>query len=152
MPAEQLFVETALKFVKAGGFLVIVVPDGIVNNPSLRFIRSWLLRRSRLVASVGLPKTTFAASKGINNASVLIAQKLSIEEARQADSGVLQSTYNVFMSSPRTAGINSRTKPIYMRQPDGQEMVDESGTRTRNDEIAGVAERFRAWLRVESSI
>lgn len=151
MPAEQLFIETALRFVKSGGYLVIVVPDGIVNNPGLQFIRSWLLRRTRIVASVGLPKTTFAASKGINNPTVLIAQKLSPEEAKQADSGVLQATYNVFMSTPKSAGINSRALPIYLRHPDGREMVDDNGDRIRDDEINSVVDAFQQWLQVESS-
>ena len=146
MPAEQLFVETALGFLKPGGYLVIVVPDGIVNNPGLQFIRSWLLKRSRIVASVGLPKTTFKASGGINNPTVLIVQKLSQNEAKQADSGVLQATYNVFMSTPQTSGINNRTKPIYMRRPDGHEMVDENGDKIRDDEIGGVVEKFREWV------
>ena len=152
MPAEQLFIETALKFVKPGGYLVIVVPDGIVNNPGLHFIRSWLLRRTRIVASIGLPKTTFAASKGINNPTVLVAQKLSPQEAQQADAGVLQATYNVFMSTPKTAGINSRAQSIYLRQPDGREMVDDNGDRIRDDEISGVVDAFNRWLNVESSI
>ena len=151
MPAEQLFIETALHFVKPGGYLVIVVPDGIVNNPGLQFIRSWLLCRTRIVASVGLPKTTFAASKGINNPTVLIAQKLSPEEAMQADSGILQATYNVFMSTPKSAGINSRALPIYLRHPDGREMVDDNGDRIRDDEIDRVAHAFQRWLQVESS-
>ena len=152
MPAEQLFVETALHFVKPGGYLVIVVPDGIVNNPGLRFIRSWLLRRTRIIASIGLPKTTFAASKGINNPTVLIAQKFSSEEASLADKGLLEATYNIFMSRPRTSGINARTKPIYLRHDDGQEMVDDDGEKIRDDEVGGVANKFRAWLNRESSI
>ena len=76
----------------------------------------------------------------------------SREEAQQADAGILHATYNVFLSTPRTAGINSRTKPIYMRQPDGQEIADEHGEKIRDDEIRGVADQFRKWLRVESSI
>ena len=152
IPAEQLFVEAALGFLKPGGYLVIVVPDGIVNNPGLQFIRSWLLRRSRIIASVGLPKTTFKASGGINNPTVLIVRKLSPDEARQADSGVLPSTYNVFMSIPRTSGINNRTQPIYMRQPDGHEMVNDNGDKIRDDEIGGVVEKFREWLRGEGAV
>ena len=152
LPAEQLFVEAAMRFVKPGGYLVIVVPDGIVNNPSLRFIRSWLLRRSRIVASVGLPKTTFAASKGINNPTVLIVRKFNRDEAQQADAGVMAASYDVFMSRPETAGVNLRNKPIYLAQPDGQEIVDEDGRKVRNDEIGGVADAFNDWLSLESSI
>ena len=152
MPAEQLFIEAAMRFLKPGGYLVIVVPDGIVNNPGLEFIRSWLLRRSRIVASVGLPKTTFSASKGIKNPTVLIIQKFTADEARNADSGILNSAYNVFMSTPRTAGIDNRAKPIYLRQPDGRQIIDDNGDRIRDDEIGGVVDAFRDWLRVESSI
>ena len=52
MPAERLFIEAASRFLKPGGFLAIVLPDGILNNPSTRFIRSWLLQRFQIVAVV----------------------------------------------------------------------------------------------------
>lgn len=146
LPAEQLFVEAALQFLKPGGYLVIIVPDGIVNNPGLKFIRSWLLRRTRIVASVGLPKTTFAASKGIKNPTALIVQKLSKSEAKNADAGVLLSTYKVFCSTPKSAGIDQRAKPVYRQLPDGQEIADNHGYRIRDDEISGVADAFRNWL------
>ena len=38
LPAEQLFVEAALKFLKPSGRLAIVLPDSILNNPGLLFI------------------------------------------------------------------------------------------------------------------
>lgn len=75
MPAEQLFVETAMTCLREGGYLGIVLPDGILNNPSLRFLRSWILKRGRVVASIDLPKETFAVSGGVNNPSVLIIKK-----------------------------------------------------------------------------
>ena len=145
LPAEQLFVETALKFVKPGGHLAIILPDGILNNPSLRFIRSWLLRRSRLIASVDFPKTTFKASGGVNNPSVLIVQKFTMEQAAQADKGVIDTAYKVFMAAPQTAGINNRSTPVYLRHPDGREQVDDSGNKMIDDEITAVPSAFRAW-------
>ncbi len=138
-----------MRFVKPEGHLVIVLPDGIVNNPGLRFIRSWLLKRTRIIASVALPKTTFASSKGINNPTVLILRKFGRKEIEQAEASIMPSEYNVFMSIPETAGVNLRNKPIYLRQPNGQEVVDESGNKIRDDEICGVAEVFRNWLKVE---
>ena len=64
LPAEQLFVEAALNFVRPNGHLAIVLPDGILNNPGLRWLRHWLMRRAQIIASVDLAKTTFSASKG----------------------------------------------------------------------------------------
>ncbi|MGH9971355.1 MAG: Eco57I restriction-modification methylase domain-containing protein, partial [Pyrinomonadaceae bacterium] len=150
LPVEQVFVEAALKFLKPGGHLAIVLPDGILNNPGLRFIRSWLLRRAKLIATIDLPKTTFKASGGVNNPSVLVVQRFTPEEAANADKGIIDTAYNVFMAAPKTAGIDNRANPVYLRHPDGQERLDDDGEKIKDDEIAGVSEAFRVWW--ESSI
>ncbi len=146
LPAEQLFVETALKFLKPGGYLFIVLPDGILNNPGLKFIRSWLLRRVRLLASIDLPKTTFAASGGVNNPSVLVVRKFTKEQSKQAEKEVIDTTYEVFMSTPKTSGINNRAVPVYRRHSDGREKVDDGGDKIVDDEIVAVPSVFRKWV------
>lgn len=146
LPAEQLFVETALNFVKPGGYLAIVLPDGILNNPSLRFLRSWLLKRSQLVATIDLPKTTFKASGGVNNPSVLLVKKFTFTEARNADDGIIKTDYDVFMAAPETSGINDRKVPIYLRHPDGRERQDADGNKIKDDQVSVVADAFRQWL------
>ena len=149
MPAEQLFVESAMMFLREGGILGIVLPDGILNNPSLRFLRSWLLKRGRLIATVDLPKETFSVSGGVNNPSVLIVQKFTEEEIRLADAGVMDSNHMVFMATPQTSGIDKRGKPVFLRHPDGREIFDEDGSRFLDDEIASVFERFSRWYHGE---
>ena len=104
LPAEQLFIEAALKFLRPGGHLVIIIPDGILNNPGLRFIRSWLLNRSKIISSVDLPKTTFAANHGVQNPSLLIVQRFTSEDQNAAERGVIDKEYDVFMAAPRTSG------------------------------------------------
>jgi len=150
LPAEQLFVETALGFLKPGGLMGIVLPDGILNNPGLNFIRSWLLKRSQLIASVDLPKTTFKASGGVNNPSVLIVRKFTREEAQNADKGIIDEAYDVFMAAPETAGIDNRLAPVYLRHPDGREKQDAEGNKILDDQISVVSTAFREWR--ESSI
>ena len=147
LPAEQLFVEAALKYVRPGGYMAIVLPDGILNNPGLRFIRSWLLQRSRLIASVSLPKTTFKASGGVNNPSLLLVQKFTNEQVFQATSGVIDRAYNVFMAAPETAGIDNRANPVYLRHDDGREQLDNHGKKIRDDEISTVPIAFEEWVR-----
>lgn len=145
MPAEQLFVESAMMCLREGGVLGVVLPDSILNNPSLRFLRSWLLKRGRIVASIDLPKETFSRSGGVNNPSVLIVQKFTQEQMNRANAGIMDQNHMVFMAAPRTAGIDKRGKPIYLRHPDGREIFDEDGERVINDEIFGVAEKFASW-------
>lgn len=144
MPAERLFVEGALKFVKRGGYLAIVLPRSIANNPGLAFIRRWLLRNARMVASIDLPKETFAEGGGVPNPSVLIMQRLTREEAKLADAKALGS-YDVFMSVPEKVGIDKRGNPVYVRTPDGLVVLDENGQPSVDDDLPRVVAAFEQW-------
>ena len=145
MPVEQLFVEGAWNFVKPGGYLGIVLPDSILNNPGLEFIRYWLLRRTRIIASIDMPKETFAASKGVPNPSVLIVQRLTNEEIKLAEARALNN-YDIFMAIPKTAGIDKRGTPIYLKSPEGLEILNDEMKRVRDDEISFVADSFFEWI------
>lgn len=144
MAAEQLFMEGALKYVKPGGFLAIVLPDSILNNPGLQFIREWLLKHSRLVASVDLPKETFAEGGGVPNPSVLIVQRLTRSEVKLASKGALDE-YEVFMAIPRTVGKDKRGNPVYLRTPEGFNILDSSSKPIIDDELPHVAAAFQGW-------
>ena len=144
LPAEQLFVEGALKYVKRGGYLAIVLPRSILNNPGLKFIRGWLLENTRIVASVDLPKETFAESKGVPNPGVLIVQKLTLEERKLARSSALDG-YHIFMALPKTVGIDKRGNPVYHRTPEGLVILDEENNPSLDDELPEVVFAFEEW-------
>ncbi len=146
MPAEQLFVEGALKYVKPGGYLGIVLPRSILNNPGLVFIRQWLLKRTRLIASVDLPKETFAEGGGVPNPSVLLAQRLTLEEEKLASAGALD-MYEIFMAIPETVGRDKRGVAVYRRTPEGNIALDESGYRAIDDDLPDVLTAFCEWHR-----
>ena len=73
-PPEQLFIERCLQFLKPGGRLAIVLPDSILGNPGLGYIRHWLIERTRIIASVDLHADAFQPGNGTQT-SVLILQK-----------------------------------------------------------------------------
>jgi type I restriction enzyme M protein len=145
LPAEQLFVEGAWKYLKPGGHLAIVLPDSILNNPSLDFIRHWLFGRARVVASVDLPKETFADSGGVPNPSVLIVQRLTREEVKLASADALVPN-DIFMAIPKTAGRNKRGDAIYCKNPEGLEILDDNLEPELDDELPLVADGFESWL------
>jgi type I restriction enzyme M protein len=144
MPAEQLFVEAAWKYLKPGGRMAIVLPDSILNNPGLEFIRRWLFRRARIIASVDLPKETFADSGGVPNPSVLIVERLSKEETALAEADALPSN-PVFMAIPQTVGRDKRGNAVYYKTPDGYELLNENLEPRLDDELPLVAESFGRW-------
>jgi type I restriction enzyme M protein len=57
---EVAFVNRCLEFLAPGGKLAIVLPDGVLANTSMQFVRDWILRWARLKAVVSLPQETFA--------------------------------------------------------------------------------------------
>ena len=146
MPAEQLFVEGALKYVKRGGYLAIVLPRSIANNPGLKFIRKWLLSNARIVASIDLPKETFAGGGGVPNPSLLIMQRLTREETKLAQAGALDD-YEIFMSIPDKVGIDKRGNSVYMRTPEGFVILDENNRPSVDDDLPRVVSDFEQWNR-----
>jgi type I restriction enzyme M protein len=76
---DILFVERNLNFLRPGGRMAIVLPQGRLNNNKDLYIRNFLLSRARLLAVIGLHGNTFKPHTGTKT-SVLFLQKYTEEE------------------------------------------------------------------------
>ena len=57
---EILFIERCIDFLKPEtGQMAIVLPDGILTNSSLQYVRNFLMERSQILAVVSLPQFSF---------------------------------------------------------------------------------------------
>lgn len=72
---EVLFIEQCHKFLKEHGFLAIVIPDGILTNSSLQYVRDNIEEMYRIVAVVSMPQTAFTATGAGVKSSVLFLRK-----------------------------------------------------------------------------
>lgn len=72
---EILFIEQCYKFLKEDAYLAIVVPDGILTNSSLQYVRDSIEQKFRIVAVVSLPQTTFTHTGAGVKSSVLFLKK-----------------------------------------------------------------------------
>lgn len=77
---EVLFIEQDYKFLKEGGYLAIVLPDGILTNSSMQYVRTQIEDWFRIVAVVSMPQTAFAANGAGVKSSVLFLKKWSKEQ------------------------------------------------------------------------
>jgi hypothetical protein len=77
---EVLFLERCLKLVKPGGRIGIVVPDGVLNNPSMIYLREYIEDRAHIMAVISIPDKTFRSAKTNVKASLLFLQRLSVDE------------------------------------------------------------------------
>jgi type I restriction enzyme M protein len=167
MPPEQLFIERCLSFLTPGGRMAIVLPDSILSNPGLGFIRRWVLRNAYLIASVDLPREMFARSDTHTMTSVLLLQKFTdAERLRVLESSEIPA-YEIFMAIADRVGWDLRGNTVFLRTPEGAEVLQRS-TRTVtsrdaegnvieqvqevdepivNDQLPSVQSLFEAWLR-----
>lgn len=73
---EILFLEQCHKFLKPGtGYLAIVIPDGILTNSSMQYVRDHLEELFRIVAVVSMPQTAFTSNGAGVKSSVLFLRK-----------------------------------------------------------------------------
>ena len=118
MPPEQLFIERCIQLLKPGGRLAIVLPDSILSNPGLGFIRRWILQKTRVLASVDLPQVTFEPYTGTQT-SVLILQKKTTTEIEIERQSGKHREYEIFMTTPEAVGHDRRGEIHYLRTPEG---------------------------------
>jgi type I restriction-modification system DNA methylase subunit len=72
---EVLFIEQCHKFLKEQAYLAIVIPDGILTNSSLQYVRDNIEEMYRIVAVVSMPQTAFTATGAGVKSSVLFLRK-----------------------------------------------------------------------------
>ena len=80
---EVLFIEQDRNFLKEGGYLAIVIPDGILTNSTLQYVRNSISEWFRIVAVVSMPQTAFAANGAGVKSSVLFLKKWTDEQSQK---------------------------------------------------------------------
>lgn len=122
---EVLFIEACYNFLKPGGKMAIVLPDGILGNPNMVKVREWILNKFKILASIDLAVEAFMPQVGVQ-ASLLFLEKkteLSRQLAQESDED-----YEVFMAIAEKLGKDRRGNPIYLRDEDGAELLFETLT------------------------
>ncbi len=76
---EVLFIEQIHKFLKVNGYTAIVLPDGILTNSNLQYVRDSIEEKFRIIAVISLPQTTFTHTGAGVKSSVLFLKKYPIE-------------------------------------------------------------------------
>ena len=118
---EVLFIEACYNFLKPGGKMAIVLPDGILGNPNTESVRLWILKHFKLLASVDLPVETFLPQVGVQ-ASLLFLQKKTDDEMLVP---IEEEDYDVFMAIVEQVGKDRRGVPVYEKDDDGAEILFE---------------------------
>lgn len=79
---EILFVEQDKNYLKEDGYLAIVIPDGILTNSTLQYVRDNIEEWFRIVAVVSLPQDAFKANGAGVKSSVIFLRKWKNEQSK----------------------------------------------------------------------
>lgn len=97
---EILFIERCIEFLKPEtGKMAIVLPDGILNNSSLQYVRDYILRKCKIMAIVSLPQLAFSHYGAGVKSSLLFLQKKG--EEKNFDN------YSIFMAIAEHIGYDA---------------------------------------------
>lgn len=83
---EVLFIEQCYNFLAPDGYLAMVVPDGILTNSSMQYVRDAVEEWYRIVAVISMPQTAFSATGAGVKSSVLFLKKHTISTTERIQS------------------------------------------------------------------
>ena len=124
VPPEQLFIERILQLLKEGGRTAIVLPDSILGSPGLEYIRYWLIKKTRIVASVDLHADAFQPHNG-TQCSILFLQKKTQKEIDNEEKSGQIIDYSIFMTMIDHIGHDKRGNIIFKRDEKGNVIITE---------------------------
>jgi len=143
---EILFIERCWHLLKPNGRMGMVLPDGILTNSTLGYVRQWILNHTQILSVVSLPQETFIPYGAGTKASILFSRKVpldKIEEMQDAD-------YPVFMAVVGKIGYNVRGRPISKRDVNGKAIFDEQGNPIIDSDIPEIINAYQDFRKTNS--
>ena len=136
-----LFIERNLNFLKDGGRMAIVLPQGIFNNGGDKYIRDFVYDKARILAVVGLHQNTFKPHTGTKT-SVLFLEKWDSKLCPKKED------YPIFMAVSEKGGKNNSGDYIFKKK-EGKTVIDKHGHPEINHDLIDIAEEFKKFAKKE---
>jgi type I restriction enzyme M protein len=135
LPPEILFIERALQFLRPGvGRMAIVIPNGILNNPPLGYLRQWLLDNAQILAIVDMQRDLFQPHNDTQTSMVFLRRKADAEKQKP-------SAYPIFTAVTDKIGHDKRGRNIYKRDVDGSDIIETRKTKAKVVEDGKIVEK-----------
>jgi type I restriction enzyme M protein len=124
---DILFIERNLSFLKPGGRMAVVLPQGRFNNSSDKYIRDYITEHCRILAVVGLHGNVFKPHTGTKT-SVLFVQKWDDKLCPKVDD------YPIFFATMQEPSKTNAGDKIFVKQKDLKAWGIKRKGITENDE------------------
>ncbi|MCO5252656.1 MAG: N-6 DNA methylase [Candidatus Kapabacteria bacterium] len=122
---DILFIERNLDFLKPGGRMAVVLPQGRFNNSSDKNIREFIADKCRILAVVGLHGNVFKPHTGTKT-SVLFVQKWN-DNPKLGPLCPKVEDYSIFFATMQEPSKDNSGDKIYIKDSLGQPVLDSHG-------------------------
>lgn len=152
---DLLFIERNLDFLRPGGRMAIVLPQGRLNNASDTRLRSFIMEHCRILAVVSLDPNTFKPHTGTKT-SVLFVQKWN-DDATRGPLCPRVADYSIFFATQRLQSKDNSGRKLIARDGSGGLLRDRNNHWVVQHDLFnhegltsdGIAEAFVAYARQE---
>lgn len=134
---EVLFIERCAAFLRPGGRLAIVLPDGILQNPSAGYVRKWILDHLNVLAVVSLPQEAFVPFGTGVKTSLAIFEKPGRAAATHEGA-----RFSIFFAKVEQIGYDVKGNPIFERDQRGRVIPDSEGQPRIAEDISRIVQLF----------
>lgn len=142
---DILFIERNLEFLRPGGRMCLVLPQGRFNNSASvdQQIRQFITDKARILAVVGLHQNTFKPHTGTKT-SVLFIQSWN-DDKKAGPLCPRVADYPIFFATSVLGGKDNTGEYIYQRGEDNQPILDEHGHMIIEHDLNEIAKQFIAF-------
>lgn len=137
---DKLFVERDIMYLKDatdeedGGRMVIVLPKQNLSgaqDESVEF-RKWLMSKVQITAVIDLPREAFQPHTGTKTSLVFLKKVKNISE-----------NYPIFMAVSEAVGHDRRGNPLYRKDTNGMNLLDENGREVIWNDLPLIYEQYK---------
>ncbi|MDA0245347.1 MAG: N-6 DNA methylase [Chloroflexi bacterium] len=154
---DILFIERNLDFLRPGGRMAVVLPQGRFNNISDKRIRDFIAERCRILGVVGLHGNTFKPHTGTKT-SVLLVQKWNDDDIEPLYHCPKVENYPIFFAVSHKGGKDNSGEYTYMEDEGGERRLDIHGHLLIDHDLHnhdgalpnGIAEAFVAFAKEQN--
>ena len=142
---DILFIERNLEFIRPGGRMCIVLPQGRLNNTSDEDLRKTISSWARILAVVGLEANTFKPHTGTKT-SVLFLQKWNENDQAGPLCPVLED-YPIFFAVSQNSGKDNSGEYRFKRDKNGVPLLDTQGHMIVHHDLDEIADGFAGFAK-----
>lgn len=140
---DILFIERSLNFLKSGGRMAIILPQGRLNNTQDEYIRKFIMEQARILAVVSLGVNTFKPHTGTKT-SILFLQKWDKKVCPKKED------YPIFFAVSEQSGKDNSGEYVFKRDENGKLLIDKYGHLIVEHDLDKIADEFVNFAKKEN--